>query len=435
MTIFWIVVALFLVGALLLMLPALWNVRSTPSSLGAGGANVAVYRDQLREAERDLAADLITPERYAQTRTEIERRVLEDTAGQAGTAVAAGPSRVTALVLALGIPLASVLTYLSLGQPEAAAPGAVAAAAAKGDGRHEVSGEQIQAMVSALAERLKAEPGNAEGWMMLGRSYTALSRYSDAALAFRKASELQPKNADVLADLADVTGMAQGRRLAGEPARIIQAALDIDPRHVKALALAGSVSFEQKDDAGARAYWQRLLAVVPADSEIARSVQSSVQEAVQLERGGPAPGPAAGAQTAQAQAPAQAPAATAAGTAPAAGAIGQKVTGQVTLSADLKAKLAAGDTLFVYARAAEGPRMPLAIVKRQASELPYTFELDDSMAMAPNFKLSGFARVMIEARVSKSGQATPQSGDLIGQVGPVAPGAEGLRILIDRVQP
>ena len=114
---------------------------------------------------------------------------------------------------------------------------------------------------------------------------------------------------------------------------------------------------------------------------------------------------------------------------------GQRVSGQVSLGAELKAQVAPGDTLFVYARAVDGPRMPLAIVKRQAGELPYTFQLDDSMAMAPNFKLSGFPRVVIEARISKSGQATPQSGDLLGQVGPVAPGAEGLRIIIDRVQP
>ena len=425
MTVFWIVVALFLAGALLLMLPALWSVRTAPGSLGAGGVNVAVYRDQLREAERDLAADLITPERFAQTRAEIERRVLEDTAGQAGTAAAARPARRTALALAVLIPLASVLTYLSLGQPEAAAPGSVVAAVAGADARHEVSGEQIQLMVSALAERLKADPGNAEGWVMLGRSYTALSRYQDAAMALRKASELMPKNADVLADLADVTGMAQDRQLAGEPARIIQAALAIDPRHVKALALAGSVAFEQKNYAGARGYWERLLAVVPADSEIARSVQSSLQEAAQLERGGPAAAPAA----AQAQAPATPPSGSGSAVA------GQRVSGQVSLGAELKAQVAPGDTLFVYARAVDGPRMPLAIVKRQAGELPYTFQLDDSMAMAPNFKLSGFPRVVIEARISKSGQATPQSGDLLGQVGPVAPGAEGLRIIIDRVQP
>lgn len=425
MIVFWIVVALFLAGALLFLLPALLSRKVGAAAVGAGGANVAVYRDQLREAERDLAADLITPERFEQTRAEIERRVLEDTAAAAASAPAVRPSRATAIVVAALVPLASIGTYLVLGQPEAAAPGAAAPAAADAQGRHEVSPEQIQRMVAALAERLKAEPNNVEGWMMLGRSYTALARYRDAAAAFGKANELQPNNVDLLADLADVTGMAQGRKLAGEPARLIQRALDLDPRHVKSLALAGSVAFEAKDYATARSYWERLVAVLPPDSELTRSIRGSIAEATQLERGG---APVAAAPNAAAPAaPAQQPA-------PAAAA-GARVTGQVMLDPQLVARVAAGDTLFVYARAAEGPRMPLAIVKRQASELPYRFSLDDSMAMAPNFKLSGFAQVMVEARISKSGQATPQSGDLIGQVGPVAPGAEGLKITIDRMQP
>ena len=278
----------------------------------------------------------------------------------------------------------------------------------------------------------------AEGWVMLGRSYTALSRYRDAAAAFKKATELVPGNADLLADYADVLAMAQGRRLAGEPAKVIQQALDADPRNVKALALAGSVAFEAKDYANARGYWERLVAVVPPDSEIARSVRGSIAEATQLERGGAAPAQAqAAARPAQAQAQAQAPAQPTQAQSPAQPAVagGPRVTGEVTISKELAGKVAPGDTLFVYARAAQGPRVPLALARRAASELPYRFALDDSMAMAPNFKLSGFQQVVVEARVSRSGQATPQSGDLIGQVGPVAPGAEGLKITIDRVQP
>lgn len=428
MIVFWLTVALFLVGALLLVLPSLWSRKPASLAGASAGANVAVYRDQLREAERDLAADLITPERFEQAKAEIERRVLEDTAAAAADArTSAQPSRATAVVLAIVIPLASVLTYLALGEPDAAAPGAVQASGGAGDGRHELSGEQIQRMVAALAERLKNEPNNVDGWLMLARSYTAMSRFRDAAMAFRKASELVPDNADVLADLADVLGMAQGRRLAGEPARYIQRALDIDPRHVKALALAGTVAFEQKDYANARAYWERLIAVLPPDSELTRSIRGSIAEATQLESGG---GRAPGSPTATAAA---APSPPASGPASIAAAPG--LSGRVELSPQLAARVAAGDTLFVYARAAEGPRMPLAIVRRAATELPYAFKLDDSMAMAPNFKISGFQKVMVEARISRSGQAAAQSGDLIGQVGPVSPGSDGLRVLIDKVQP
>lgn len=420
MLIFWMVVALLLAGALLLVLPALWSPKAALQG-HAGGANVAVYRDQLREAERDLAADLISRERYEQLRDEIDRRVLEDT--QAAAAVpmlAVKPARRTALVLAVLIPLASVATYLVLGQPQTLSPQNMAAAGARGD-KHELSGEEIQRMISALAERLKAEPGNAEGWLMLGRSYTALGRYRDAAMAFRKAVDLLPGNANLLADLADVLAMDQGRRLAGEPARLIQQALDADPRHVKALALAGSVAFETKDYSAARGYWERLAVLVPADSEMARSVRGSIAEASQLESGAPAAAPA----TVQAAAPPVSSAAVAA----------VKLGGEVVLSAEMAARVAQGDTVFVFARAAEGPRIPLAIVKQPVGVWPLRFSLDDSMAMSPNLKLSGFAQVVVGARVSKSGNATPQSGDLVGQTATVANSAQGLRIVIDRTQP
>lgn len=403
MTVFWLVAALFLAGALLFLLPPLWSPRGAP--VAASGANLAVHRSQWAEAERDLAAGLIDAERLAQVRSEIQRRVLEDC--RVAEPAPARPARRTALVLALLIPLASVLTYLQLGQPEAVTPQARVAAAGP---RHSVTPEQIQQMVTALAERLKTEPQDLEGWLMLGRSYTALARYRDAATAFRRAAELGPPDAGILADLADVTGMAQGKRLAGEPARLVQQALDVDPRHVKALALAGSVAFEAGDYAAARGYWQRLVAVVPADSPMARSVQNSIAEATQRE--------GAGAPVAAAAAPASA-----------------AVRGQVRISPALQAQLKAGDTLFVFARAAQAPRMPLAILRVPATAEGTEFTLDDSMALSPALRLSGFAQVVVGARVSRSGSATPQAGDLVGQSGPVAPGASGVAVLVDRVQP
>ena len=421
MTVFWAVAALFLLGALLMLLPALLQPGAGGVSLAS--ANLAVHRDQLREAEGDLAAGLLGADQLAQTRREIQRRVLEDGGAAASALSNAGPARRTAWLLALLIPLASVLTYLQLGDPQAVVP---ALPAAPGD-RHSVTPDQIQKMVAALGERLKAQPDDAEGWLMLGRSYTALGRYRDAATALRRAQALVPPNATLLADLADVVGMANNKRLAGEPARLVQQALDVDPRHVKALALAGSVSFEAKDYPGARRHWGQLLAVLPADSPMARSVQGSMAEATQLEAGGPvAAGPGgggAGGSTAEAAA------------APAAGSRATAISGQVVLSPELAARVAAGDTLFIFARAAQGPRMPLAILRRPADGQPADFTLDDAMAMAPNLKLSGFAQVVVGARISRSGNATPQPGDLVGQSGVVAPGAQGLRIVIDRVQP
>ena len=412
MTVFWVAAALFLAGGLIFLLPSLLNVRAARAN--GVSANVAVHRDQLRETEADLAQGLISPEQQALARREIERRVLEDTA-QVDAPTAVQPARRTALALALLLPLASVLTYLQLGRPDAVVPQIVSTPAAPdASARHGVKPEQIQQMAAALAERLQAQPQDLEGWLMLGRSYTALGRYADAVAAFRRAQAISPQDAGILADLADLTGMAQGKRLAGEPARLIQRALDLDPRHVKALALAGSAAFEMKDYAAARGYWGRLLAVVPADSPMAKSMQGSLAEAARLEGTG-------------GQATAPVVLATASAT--------KAISGEVRLSAELQQRVAAGDTLFVFARAAEGSRMPLAIVRLQAQGEPVAFTLDDSQAMSPNQKLSGAASVVVGARISRSGQATPQSGDLVGQSAPLAPGTRGLVLVVDRVQP
>lgn len=415
MTLLWIGIALLVLVALGWLLPSLWRPRAAAPA--AAGANVAVYRDQLQEAERDLAADLITPERFEQLKAEIQRRVLEDTAADAAPAAATPPARRTAIALALVLPLASVATYLALGQPQAVQTLAADAA------RQQVGAEDIEAMVARLAERLKAEPNNAEGWRMLARSHAALGRYADAVAALRKLDELQPDNPDTLSDLADVIGMSQSRQLSGEPTRLVQRALAINPQHPKALALAGTIAFDAGDYRAAREQWQRLAALLPADSELARAVQGSIDEATtRLAAVGGAAAPAV--TPAPSPAPASAPAAADA-----------RLTGEVSLSPELAARVAAGDTVFVFARAAEGPRMPLAIVRQPVAGWPLRFTLDDSSAMSPQLRLSGARMVVVVARISKSGQAMPQSGDLIGESAPVSPPAQGLRIVIDRVQP
>jgi cytochrome c-type biogenesis protein CcmH len=402
MLVFWIVAVMFTVGALLVLLPGLLRPRA--GGVDAGEAALAVHRDQWREAAADVESGHLDANQLAAARGEIDQRAREEAAGAAGTALAQ-PARRTAITLALLLPAASVSLYLWLGDPQAAMSSAAVVA------QHSTSPDQVQKMVAALADRLKAQPDDLEGWTMLGRSYVALGRHRDAATALQRANALSPGNASLLADLADVLAMAQGRKLAGEPARMIQRALDADPKHVKALALAGTVAFEAKDYASARGYWQRLLAEVPAESPLARSVGNSIAEAAALDGGGTV---------------------LAANDAKPAAAAG--VSGDVSISAELAARVGPDDTLFIFARAAEGPRMPLAIIKRKA-QLPAAFTLDDSMAMSPQMKLSGFGAVVVGARISKSGNATPQPGDLIGQSAAVKPDAQGLRLVIDRVQP
>lgn len=410
-TVFWAVVAMLLAGALLMLVPPLWRgSRSTAAPVSAGAANLAVYRDQWREAEADLGEGLLAPERLAEVREDIQRRWLEE--GDAVTADAGSAprlSRASAIALLVLLPLASVLTYLQLGDLRPLQGSEPPSAAAATGAQHSLTPGQIEARVAALAERLKVAPGDAEGWVMLGRSYVVLGRYRDAAMAWRRAVELRAPDATLLADLADVVAMAQGKRLAGEPAALVQRALDADPRHVKALALAGSVAFEARDYPAARGYWERLLAVVPAQSDVARSIQRSITQALKME------------------------AALGTGAAPTTAAV--PLTGEVSLSPELAARVAAGDTLFVFARAAEGSRMPLAILRQPVGGWPQRFVLSDAMAMSPNQRLSSQAQVVVGARISRSGNATPQPGDLVGSSPVVSSSAQGLRVVIDKVQP
>lgn len=407
MTVFWAIVVLLLAGALLMILPGLWQARPQP----------ALPSTLPMPTRRRPAADGLTDvaELAAPRPPVVPPRVA------AATTVAAGlPRRATALAIGVLLPTASVLTYLQLGAPEAIAPLAAAPAAAAAGERHALTPELLQQRAAALAERLRVAPGDAEGWLTLARSYTVLGRFRDAAAALRRAADLLPPNATLLADLADLVAMAQGKRLAGEPVRLIQRALDIDPRHVKALALAGTAALELRDGVAARGYWERLLAVLPADSPLRRSAEGSLAEAQRLE--GALPAATAGV--------AAAPAASAPSMAAGAG-----IAGTVRIAPSLAGRLQPGDTLFVFARAVDGPRMPLALLRLAAAATPQAFALDDAQALAPGLKLSAFERVVIGARVSRSGNATPQPGDLVGQSGPVRLGARELELVIDRVQP
>ena len=287
----------------------------------------------------------------------------------------------------------------------------------------EPSREQIEAMVNALATRLEAlpanQPGDPKAWEMLARSYAAMQRFPQASKAYKRAIELSPNNAQLLADQADVLAMLQGQSAAGEPTRLIEQALKLDPDNLKALALAGSAAFERSDFTTAVRYWTQARTLAPAGSEFAIGLDRSLEEA-RVASGVPV-SPASGSTVSKAV---TTPVDT----------VG-RIQGKVSLAPALAGKVQPNDTVFIFARAFEGPRMPLAILRRKASELPISFILDDSTAMSDEMKLSKFPLVVVGTRVSKSGNAMPQSGDLVGQSGSVKLGSSGLGIVIDTVQP
>jgi cytochrome c-type biogenesis protein CcmH len=420
MTVFLIVVAGLLVLALSLLLPSLWRQRApTTAAADASQANLEILRAQLTQLDADLANGSLDAEQHRVSRAEIARRVLDEEAVTEAPRVI-GASRKTAVSLALCVPVFALAGYAFLGNFEALSPQATASAP-----EGEVTQAEITSMVETLAQRMKEKPDDPVGWTMLANAYSALQRFPEANDAYKKATALSPNNAQLLADHADVLAMIQGRSATGEPLKLIERALALEPNNLKALALAGSAAFERKDYPAALGYWGKARKLAPA-GEFANSLDASIAEIKQV---APAVVVAMGMPVVVAEAPASSAASASGVTTSAA------ITGTVSLSPALLARAAPTDTVFIFARAAEGPRMPLAIVKKQVSDLPFTFQLDDSTAMSPQMKLSNFADVVVGARVSKSGQATPTSGDLTGQSAPVKSGGAAVTLLIDSVQP
>jgi cytochrome c-type biogenesis protein CcmH len=370
----------------------------------AGTLDAATYENERRAVEREIGnhlADATPPD--GKTR----------------------PSRRLVAGLSLAVIAVALVGYWKTGSPSlfgarttlAAAPdGTPPGPEAAASDAAQSGLQQIAAMVDKLAARMKDRPDDVEGWTMLARSYTVLGRFGEALPAYARASQLQPKNAALLADYADAVAATKGTANNPETIALVMRALAVDPEHPKALALAGTALYDRGDYAGAIARWQKIADHLPPESELAKQIQASIVEAREHLASGTTPAPTA------ALAPTPTPAATAA-----------TLSGTVTLDAALAAKASPTDTVFVFARAAGGSRMPLAVQRAKVADLPLSFKLDDSMAMAPGANLSSAKQVIVGARISKTGNAIPQAGDLSGEVAPVAPGTSGVAIRIDRV--
>jgi len=403
MTLFWSIAAALTVAALLFLLPPLLRRRLTAPDARVA-ANATIYREQLEELAAELQRGALTQEEFERARREVEHRIVSEYGTPAAPQPAGWrPNTAAAVAVAMLLPFAVVLGYLQLGNPDAIGGGAP-------EPGHTVSPEQMESLVERLAARLKQAPDDAEGWVLLGRSLNVLEKYERAAEAYARAAQLAPKDAGVLADYADTLAMARGRTLQGEPFAIVKRALEIDPAHLKSLALAGSAEFERHDYAAAIAYWERVLKAAPPQSEFARAVAESIEQARTLGGGKLA--------AKKEKAPAKG---------------SQSLQGVVSIEPGLAARLSPDDTVFVLARPVSGSRMPLAVARTTVAALPYRFTLDDSMAMAPGATISSHAKVVVAARVSKSGNAISQKGDIEGISAPVAPGASGVKVVLSRI--
>ena len=285
MLIFWIICALLVLLALWFVLPAFVQQGEETKTDDRGAANLLVYQDQYRELEADLKNGLIAQEQFQQEKDELERRVLDDVKAKSTDAPAPLPAgRKVGYGVAAAIPILAVALYFVVGTPRALSPSAIASqmpgpGAQSGDVR---SQQQMEANVAKLAERLKQNPNDAEGWQMLGRSYMILERYSEAANAYQRATVLKDKDAGLWADYAAALAMANDRQLAGKPTEALDRALQLDSKNQKALDLAGSAAYQAGNYQKAIDYWQRLLKVLPPGSEELRTISDQIAKAKEL---------------------------------------------------------------------------------------------------------------------------------------------------------
>lgn len=281
---FWIIAALFILLALWLVLPPLLQKADNDKTDDMRAANVLIYQDQFREMEADLKNGLMSEEQYQQDKDELERRLLEDVKETDPESPSPSPAtRKFAYGVAMAIPIGAIAFYLVVGNPKALSPTLpTAESPAQASPSGTMSAQQIAANVDKLAKRLEQNPNDAEGWLMLARSYTSMERFSEAASAYARATALNDGDASVWADYAEALALSSGQRLAGKPTEAVNRALQIDPKNQKALALAGSAAYEAGDYPKAVDYWQKLQRLLPPGSELAKTLSDEIAKAKKL---------------------------------------------------------------------------------------------------------------------------------------------------------
>ena len=414
--------------------------------------NAAVYRDQLAELDEERARGLLSDHEWQLSRDELAARLLQDVGEQsaasttplksdagANTHSSSVSSRVTSFAkpwvllfsFVVLIPTSSLVMYSLLGQPAALDPLAISQGL---DNPEDITPEKLTTMATALTRRLQDEPNSMEGWVMLARVQRAREHFDEAAAALRKALTLS-RDDDLQIELAEVLAQQNKGMFAGEPWSIIQKVLATDPHHVNALLLGGSAAYSEQNFQAALRFWERAREVVAADSPDAPELDRAIGEA-RNRLGLPAiPARAMGGEkNASNKSAGAASGSTNASNNTNANASStqraERISGRVSVAPDLASKVAPTDTVFIYATPVAGSRMPLAIVKITANQLPYDFVLDDTTAMNPSAKLSGMDEVTVRARISKSGNAMQQPNDLGVSVTPVKPGSAGLNLMV-----
>ncbi|NOY67134.1 MAG: c-type cytochrome biogenesis protein CcmI [Gammaproteobacteria bacterium] len=402
MTSFTIIAALMLLLAIVLLLRPL--LRSPEkNNIDQKSLNLDIYKQHLQELDADLDSGLITQEDYASAQQDLEKQLIIDVPDTPKESIEDKQrSPFSQIAIVIIIPVVTIGLYLYLGSPDTLdTPPATQmnSADAHANAKANKSAKALPSvpeMIVKLEEKVAQEPKNIQGWELLSRSYMHTRQFEKAEKAFQTLTELKIDDPNLWADYADIAAVNRNGKLEGKPFEFTKRALSLQPKHPKALWLAGTYHFQKNNYTTAIRFWEILKSLLPPESKDAAMITAGINDA-RKRLGLPI-------ESAPAIANSE-PAAVSS----------LSIKGKVMLAKTLTDKASPTDTVFVYARASKGPRMPLAVVKKQVKDLPFEFTLDDSMAMMPQMKLSNFETVVITARISKSGNAITQSGDLIAK--------------------
>jgi len=421
MIIFWFfAIAMVIVALFFLLRPFFTSIKK--DEIERSALNVSITKERLAELETELEQDTISQSEYEQTREELEQALLYDVEQETTNTKKVNSesyNRLSRIILIVIVPVFAVGLYAFLGQPELIEGGKKQTATAPaGHASSNGAGKlaTVEQMIDKLAAKLKENPDNAEGWFMLGRTYMSLNRYEEAVAALEKTNELVPNNPTVMLRYADALTMLRGGQMSGKPFELIKKAVAQKPDDPTGLWLLGMGYEEQGEYQKAISYWNLLLPLLKDDksiSEVTRLIQQAKRKL--------------GSATAE-----TAPASIK----PVEKTVVKKLTVKVSIDKRMLNNVSSNDIVFIFARALKGPPMPLAVVRKQVKDLPVEVILDDSMAMTPNMKISSFDKVQVVARVSKSGSAMPQSGDLESEAYEARAGQkEKIKLTINRSIP
>ena len=396
MTSFVISALLLLILVLVLLLRPLF-FPAKESATSRRQMTAAIYREELDELEADRVAGTVDSHNYEQTHAEMRQRLFQDTDEADDLAVLGSPKK-TIIGICLFVAILSAGFYFYLGD---------AAQIAQKSTEKPMTQESVEKMVEEFAAKMDKEPDNLKGWAMLARSYRILGRNAEAANAYARAGAFVDSDPQLLADYADVLAANANGNFAGKPQQLINKALAQDPNNLLALWLSGTAAFNAQNYKAAVQSWEKLAKQLPTESDEARAIAASIAEA--RSKGG--------------LAPASAPVIS-----------DQGVSGQVEIAPELKSKIKAGDVLMVIARK-PGERMPVAVLKTPVTAFPINFVLNDALAMSPNALISQMPEVSVEVRISKTGMAMPEAGDLISLSQTIKVGTTNARLIIEQIRP